>query len=59
MTQYSGKSHRQAEHASNLTQFEFFAKDHAVQEEEFLTEAREAKTVRLRQARMAKELQGR
>jgi hypothetical protein len=56
MTQHSGRSHLQAELAANFAQAEFFARDHAVQEEEFLTHAREAKTTRLRQARMEKEL---
>jgi hypothetical protein len=59
MTQNSSRWHRQAELVSNLAQAQFFARDHAAQEEEFLTQAREAKTVRLREARMAKELKGR
>jgi hypothetical protein len=57
MTQTQSRSRPQAEFAANLAQAEFFAKDHAVEEQQFVTQAREAKTLRLRDARMAKELQ--
>jgi hypothetical protein len=59
MTQDQSRSNRRAELVSNLAQAQFFAKDHAAQEEEFLTQMREAKTLRLRNARMAKERRGR
>jgi hypothetical protein len=59
MTQEQSRLYRRAELVSNLAQAQFFAKDHAAQEEEFLTQTREAKTLRLRNARMAKELRGR
>jgi hypothetical protein len=59
MTQHGSVSYRRAQLVANLAQAQFFAKDHAAQEEEFLTQAREAKTQRLREARLAKELNGR
>jgi hypothetical protein len=59
MTQSQSISRPQAEYAANLAQAEFFAKDHAIDEQQFVRQAREAKTIRLRDARMAKELKDR
>jgi transposase len=59
MTQTHSKSRQQAEIAFSQTQTQFFAKDHAVEELDFIVHAREAKTLRLREARIAKELEAR
>jgi hypothetical protein len=59
LSQTQSRSRPQAEYAANLAQAEFFAKDNAVEEQQFVTQAREAKTLRLRDARMAKELKAR
>jgi hypothetical protein len=59
MTQTHSKSRQQAEIAFGHIQTQFFAKDHVVEELDFNVQAREAKTLRLREARMAKELEGR
>jgi hypothetical protein len=55
MTQIHSKSRQQAEIAFGHTQTQFFAKDRAVEELDSIVHAREAKTLRLREARMAKE----
>lgn len=55
MTQTHSKSRQQAEIAFGHTQSQFFARNHAVEEIDALIQAREAKTNRLRQARLAKE----
>ncbi|EUB98055.1 hypothetical protein PMI07_006369 [Rhizobium sp. CF080] len=58
MTQTNLKSRLQAEIAFGHTQTQFFARGHAVEELVSIVEAREAKTLRLREARLAKEAQG-
>ena len=55
MTETFSKSRQKAEVAFSKTQSQFIARDHAVEEQEFLAQAREAKTLRLRQARLDKE----
>ncbi len=55
MTQTYSKSRQTAEIAFQKTQSQFFARDQAVEERDFVTVAREAKTARLREARLAKE----
>lgn len=55
MTQTFSKSRQKAEAAFHQAQSQFFARDQAVEEQDFLTMARESKTARLREARMAKE----
>jgi len=57
MTQTHSKSRQQAEIAFGHAQAQFFARDHAVEELDALVQAREAKTLRLREARLAKEAQ--
>jgi len=52
-------SRQKAEIAFNRIHTPFFAKDKAVEELEAVTRARDAKTMRLREARLAKELEGR
>lgn len=59
MTQTHSKSREQAEIAFSHTQIHFFAKDRAVEELDSIVHAREAKTIRLREARMAKESEAR
>jgi len=59
MTQNHSKSRQQAEIAFSHTQTQYFAKNHAVEELETIVQAREAKTLRLRDARKAKELEAR
>ncbi|MBB4571360.1 hypothetical protein [Rhizobium leucaenae] len=56
MTQAHSKSRQQAEIAFGNVQTQFFAKNNAVEELESIAEARNAKTLRLREARLAKEL---
>jgi hypothetical protein len=55
MTQTNLKSPLQAEIAFGHTQTQFFARGHAVEELVSIVQAREAKTLRLREARPAKE----
>jgi hypothetical protein len=55
MTQAHTKSRQQAEIAFNV-QTQFFANSNAVEELESVAQARDAKTLRLREARLAKEL---
>jgi len=55
MTETYSKSRQQAEVAFGNLQTEFFAKNSAVEELESVAQARDAKTFRLREARLAKE----
>ena len=57
MTETQSKSRQQAEIAFGHTQSQFFARGHAVEEMDSIVQAREAKTQRLREARLAKEAQ--
>jgi hypothetical protein len=57
MTENFSKSRQQAEAAFGRTQSDFFARGRAVEELDSIVEAREAKTSRLREARLAKEAQ--
>lgn len=57
MTETHSKSRQQAEIAFGNTQSQFFARGHAVEEMDAIVQAREAKTERLRAARLAKEAQ--
>lgn len=56
MTQSYSKSRQTAEIAFGNLQTPFFSKNNAVGELEAMTQSREAKTQRLREARQAKEL---
>lgn len=56
MTQILSKSRQQAEIAFGHVQSQFFARNAAVEEHDALVQARDAKTLRLREARKAKEL---
>jgi hypothetical protein len=56
MTQAHSKSRQKAEIAFSNEQTQFFAKKNAVEELDSVVQARDAKTVRLREARLAKEL---
>jgi len=56
MTQAHSKSRQQAEIAFGNEQTQFFAKKNAVEELDSVVQARDAKTLRLREARLAKEL---
>jgi hypothetical protein len=55
MTETYSKSRQQAEAAFGNLQTEFFAKNNAVEELQSVAQARDAKTIRLREARLAKE----
>jgi hypothetical protein len=55
MTDTYSKSRQQAEAAFGKIQAEFFAKNNAAEELEFVAQARDAKTIRLREARLARE----
>lgn len=55
MTENYSKSRQRAETAFGNLQTEFFAKNNAAEELESATQARDAKTARLREARLAKE----
>lgn len=59
MTDKYSPSRQKAETAFSNIQTQFFAKDKAVEELESLTQSREAKTLRLREARLAKEQEDR
>jgi hypothetical protein len=59
MTETYSKSRQQAEIAFGNTQTQLFAKGKAVEELQSVDQAREAKTRRLREARLAKELDDR
>lgn len=56
MTQIYSKSRQRPEIAFGNVQAEFYAKNNAVEELESAVQARDAKTLRLREARLAKEL---
>ncbi|QLF69129.1 hypothetical protein FE840_006030 [Peteryoungia desertarenae] len=53
------KSRQQAEIAFGNTQSQFFARGQALEEQDSLVNASEEKTLRLREARLAKELSDR
>ncbi len=55
MSQTHSKSRQKAEIAFASVQSQFFARNSAVEELDALAQAREEKTIRLRQARLAKE----
>ncbi|MFK0334255.1 hypothetical protein ACIQUB_24385 [Rhizobium sp. NPDC090275] len=55
MTETCSKSRQQAETAWGSLQTEFFAKNNATEELQSVAQARDAKTLRLREARLAKE----
>lgn len=57
MTEPYSKSRQQAEIAFGAAQSQFFAKGHAVDELNSIAQARDEKTLRLGEARLAKELQ--
>ncbi|WP_081647294.1 hypothetical protein [Rhizobium grahamii] len=57
MTQTHSKSRQQAEIAFNDIQSQFSARGQAVQEPETEEQARQAKTLRLREARLARDAQ--
>ncbi|MBX9458381.1 MAG: hypothetical protein KL863_21415 [Rhizobium sp.] len=59
MTQTHSKSRQRAEIAFGNVQTQFFGRGHAVEERDLVEQAREAKTARLREARLAKELHDR
>ena len=55
MTKTQSKIRLQDENSFSQTQNEFFAHGHALEELTSTVDAREAKTIRLREARLAKE----
>jgi hypothetical protein len=57
MTQNYRKSREQAEISFGRTQTQLLARDRAVEELQSIVHARDVKTLRLREARLAKELQ--
>lgn len=57
MTENYSKPRQQAEIAFGKTQSQFFARERAFEELDTIVIAREEKTQRLREARLAKELQ--
>lgn len=59
MTETYSKSRQQAEIAFGDVQSQFFARNSAVEELNSIVQSREEKTLRLREARQAKELQDR
>lgn len=59
MNQTYSRSRQQAEIAFGNVQAQFFAKNEALEERESIVQLREAKTLRLREARLAKELNDR
>ncbi|WP_025662429.1 hypothetical protein [Rhizobium sp. IBUN] len=59
MTDRYSNSRHQAEHAFSNVQTQFFAKNNATEELEAVAQARDAKTLRLREARLARELSDR
>ena len=59
MTDTHDKSRRRAEIAFAREQSQFFARNSAVVELDSIVQAREERTLRLREARLAKELQDR
>jgi hypothetical protein len=59
MTEKHSVSRQKAEIAFSHIQTQFFAKDKAAEELDAITQSRDAKTLRLREARLAKELENR
>ena len=59
VTERFSKSRQQAEIAFGNAQAQFFAKHKAVEEVQSIDKARDAKTLRLREARLAKEMDDR
>ena len=59
LSQTHSKSRQQAEIAFSHAQSQFFARNNSVDELDSLARSREEKTLRLREARLAKELQDR
>ncbi len=59
MSQAHSKSRQEAEIAFGNLQSQFFARNNAVEELDCLVRSRDEKTLRLREARLAKELQDR
>lgn len=59
MTERFSKSRQQAEIAFGNAQTQFFAKHKAAEEVQSIDNARDAKTLRLREARLAKEMDDR
>ena len=59
MTQTHSRSRQQAESAFTKVQSQFLTRDRAVEELDTIVQAREEKTLRLKEARLAKELQDR
>jgi hypothetical protein len=59
MSQTHSKSRQKAEIAFGNLQSQFFARNSAVEELDCLVRSRDEKTLRLREARLAKELQER
>lgn len=57
MTQTYSKHRQNAEIAFSQEQSQFFARGHVVEEMDFIVQARNTKTMRLREARLAKEAQ--
>jgi hypothetical protein len=57
MTERYSKTRQQAETAFGKTQTQFFARGQALEELDSIAAARNEKTARLREARLAKELQ--
>jgi len=55
MTQTFSKPRQRAENAFSKLQSQFFAKADAAGEQDFIAQARDEKTLRLREARLAKE----
>nr|WP_316655392.1 hypothetical protein [uncultured Gellertiella sp.] len=55
MAQNFGKAREQAETAFGKTQSQFMARDRILSEQDALVQARDEKTARLRELRMAKE----
>lgn len=55
MTQTFSKPRQRAESAFSKIQSQFFAKGDAAGEQDFIAQARDEKTLRLREARLAKE----
>jgi hypothetical protein len=55
MTETYSKSRQKAETAFGNLQSQFFARNHAGEEIDFVEQARQTKTARLREARLAKE----
>jgi len=56
MTEAHSRSRQQAEIAFSNVQTQFFSKNNAAEELDSVAQARDAKTLRLREARLAKEL---